>query len=266
MALLLAPVSIMADTINDDLYVTGDVAIGAGSLLRNLRVYNNAASPAGSQWQNSVTGSTIGDGFFFGVNSTGEVRMQNYENTDFRFYTNALERMVIKNDGKVGIGTTSPTTLLEVAGEATVDVLNVTGSDMAELFDVRAEEAGAKPGMVVSIDPENPGALVVSSTTYDRTVAGIISGAGAFKPGMLLGRTGAVEDGDYPVTLSGRTYCYVDATKAPVAPGDLLTTSDVPGHAMKVTDYAQAHGAIIGKAMSSLESGRGLVMVLVCLQ
>ena len=52
----------------------------------------------------------------------------------------------------------------------------------------------------------------------------------------------------------------------PIEPGDLLTASDTPGHAMKVTDYTKAHGAILGKAMSSLESGKGLVLVLVSLQ
>ena len=52
----------------------------------------------------------------------------------------------------------------------------------------------------------------------------------------------------------------------PIAPGDLLTTADVPGHAMKVTDFPRAQGAIIGKAMTALESGRGMVLVLVSLQ
>jgi len=35
---------------------------------------------------------------------------------------------------------------------------------------------------------------------------------------------------------------------------------------MKVTDYTKAQGAIIGKAMSSLENGKGLILVLVTLQ
>jgi len=52
----------------------------------------------------------------------------------------------------------------------------------------------------------------------------------------------------------------------PIKPGDLLTTSDTPGHAMKVTEHPRAQGAILGKAMSSLESGTGLVLVLVTLQ
>jgi hypothetical protein len=35
---------------------------------------------------------------------------------------------------------------------------------------------------------------------------------------------------------------------------------------MKVTDYPRAQGAIIGKAMTALESGSGTVLVLVNLQ
>jgi hypothetical protein len=46
----------------------------------------------------------------------------------------------------------------------------------------------------------------------------------------------------------------------------LLTTSSTPGHAMKVTDHARAQGAILGKAMSSLAEGKGMVLVLVSLQ
>ena len=47
--------------------------------------------------------------------------------------------------------------------------------------------------------------------------------------------------------------------------GDFYIVID-PGHVMRVSDHAQAQGAIIGKAMSTLESGRGLVLVLVALQ
>jgi hypothetical protein len=65
----------------------------------------------------------------------------------------------------------------------------------------------------------------------------------------------------------GRVYCWVDADAGgPVEAGDLITTSDTPGHGMKVGDHVKAAGAIIGKAMSSLEKGKGLVLVLVSLQ
>jgi hypothetical protein len=122
------------------------------------------------------------------------------------------------------------------------------------------------PGMVVSIDPENPGKLAVSAESYDRKVAGIISGAGGVTPGMLMGQSDSQADGAYPVALTGRVYCLCDASKAPIIPGDLLTTSELPGHAMKVADYGRAQGAIIGKAMTSLPDAQGLVLVLVSLQ
>ena len=51
-----------------------------------------------------------------------------------------------------------------------------------------------------------------------------------------------------------------------IGPGDLLTTSSTPGHAMKVTDHARAQGAILGKAMTGLSESKGMVLVLVTLQ
>jgi hypothetical protein len=51
-----------------------------------------------------------------------------------------------------------------------------------------------------------------------------------------------------------------------VRPGDLITTSATAGHGMKASDEAKRPGAVIGKAMSTLESGKGLVLVLVNLQ
>jgi hypothetical protein len=71
---------------------------------------------------------------------------------------------------------------------------------------------------------------------------------------------------DQHVALAGRVYALADASTAAIKPGDLLTTSAVPGHVMKVTDYQRAQGAVIGKAMSSLETGEGLLLVLVSLQ
>jgi hypothetical protein len=145
-------------------------------------------------------------------------------------------------------------------------VLEITGgSDLAEQFEV-SSTGSLGPGMVVCIDPESPGQLQLSTEAYDRSVAGIISGAAGINPGMLMGQLGSAADGKYPVALSGRVYCVADASNGPIEPGDLLTTSNLPGHAMKVTDHARAQGAIIGKAMTELREGKGLVLVLVSLQ
>jgi len=193
------------------------------------------------------------------------------------FAPNGHRRDIVVYDGGISIEASStasppPTgngiTITE-GGRLVARELQITGgADLSEQFKVRKEgrEIQLEPGMVVIIDPENSGSLTMSGQPYDRRVAGIISGAGGVKPGMLMGQKGSVADGTQPVALTGRVYCRADASKGPIEPGDLLTTSDVPGHAMKVIDYTQAQGAILGKAMSSLKSGQGLVLVLVSLQ
>lgn len=137
------------------------------------------------------------------------------------------------------------------------------GADLAEPFAMSDELV--PPGAVVVIDPDRPGRLKVSRSAYDHKVAGIVSGAGGVQPGISMIQTEALEGGRN-VALSGRVYALVDATEHPVRPGDLLTTSAIPGHAMKSVNPALAQGAILGKAMTPLTGGRGLVLVLVSLQ
>jgi hypothetical protein len=152
-------------------------------------------------------------------------------------------------------------------GRVTTQVLQITGgSDLSEKFDIEPANGSPEPGMVVCIDPNNPTHLALSRSPYDRAVAGVISGAGGVRPGMLMSQPGSAADGRHPVALTGRVYCRVDAGYGAIRPGDLLTTSMTPGHAMKVTDHDRANGAILGKAMTALDEGTGLVLVLVSLQ
>jgi hypothetical protein len=141
--------------------------------------------------------------------------------------------------------------------------LLMEGADCAERFATTAQDAGLEPGTVMVI--ADGGLLECSTRAYDRRVAGIVSGAGSFRPGIVLDSQrdpGAA----VPVALIGKVYCKVDATDAPIGTGDLLTTSATPGHAMRATDPARAFGAILGKALAPLAEGRGLVPVLVTLQ
>jgi hypothetical protein len=147
-------------------------------------------------------------------------------------------------------------------GEAQVGVLTILGgADLAERFET-AEHA--EPGTVLAIDPGSPGRLRVADEAYSHTVAGVVSGANSLSAGVVLG-VDAV-DGGQPVALSGRVWVRCDASAEPIHPGDLLTTAERAGFAMKAADPERAHGAILGKAMSSLEAGTGLVLVLVSLQ
>jgi len=68
------------------------------------------------------------------------------------------------------------------------------------------------------------------------------------------------------VALVGKVYCKADAQYSPIGVGDLLTTSETPGHAMKAVEPAKAFGSIIGKALRTLQAGKGLIPILVALQ
>lgn len=190
------------------------------------------------------------------------------DNGGMQIQTGGVGRLWIQLNGNVGIGTGAPGALLDVAGTGRVEILEITGgSDLSEQFEVNSNATLTEAGSVVCIDVQNPGELVVSGKAYDRTVAGIISGAGGLQTGMLMGQKSSIADGAHPVALTGRVYCKVDATTAAIEPGDLLTTSTTLGHAMKVLDYQMAQGAILGKAMTPLAQGeKGLVLVLVSLQ
>jgi hypothetical protein len=151
---------------------------------------------------------------------------------------------------------------LDAHGYTKVRVLEIQGADLAEKFPVSEQ---AKPGMVMEIDPYNPGELRLARGAYNRRVAGVVSGANGLSVGAVLGNMEGMEEAP-PIALSGRVWVHCDAASGAIEPGDLLTTSETPGHAMKVTDHAKAQGAIIGKAMTALSEGKGLILVLVSLQ
>ncbi len=153
---------------------------------------------------------------------------------------------------------------LNANGTVSVPILSVTGgSDLAEPFPMQDETV--EKGSVVVIDEAHPGRLKRSTRAYDKRVAGIVSGANGINPGIALQQDGALEGGQN-VALSGRVYVEADTSNGEIEAGDMLTSSDTPGHAMKATDRERAQGAVIGKAMSPLHVKEGSVLVLVTLQ
>jgi hypothetical protein len=161
-------------------------------------------------------------------------------------------------DGKVAVNG-------DVAVDGNIDVtgdIRLVNADCAEDFDIAGLEK-VEPGTVMVIESE--GALIPCTTAYDKRVAGVISGAGKYKPGIVLDKQ---ESSNYrmPIALMGKVYCKVDASYGAIEVGDLLTTSPTVGHAMRTDDPFKAFGTVIGKALLPLESGQGLIPILIALQ
>lgn len=156
-------------------------------------------------------------------------------------------------------------TVFNTAGQPTFALqgnagLISTAADMAEVFPA---PAGIEPGSVLAIDPGRKGAMTLAQQPYDRRVAGVASGARDYHPGITLGYKG--DRSGVKMTLSGTVYCRVTNANGAIRAGDLLTTSAVPGHAMRVTDHQAALGATLGKALEDFDGRSGTVLILASL-
>jgi hypothetical protein len=172
-------------------------------------------------------------------------------------------QMIVRGNGNVGIGTTSPANKLHVAGSITVDGnINAKYQDVAEWVESSQE---LPAGTVVILDPDKANQVVAATQAYDSRVAGVIS----LKPGIALGEAG---EGRVLVASTGRVKVRVDAGNGPIKIGDLLVTSDKEGVAMKSVPVeiggVRIHrpGTLIGKALEPLAQGTGEILVLLSLQ
>lgn len=232
---------------------TGFVGIGTNTPQVKLDVEGNAWVRGNMTVESTRYVNSGGASRFLGVGTDSGYFLYNYTTQRNAIFINS-------SNNHFGIGTDTPATTLDVNGAVTIR----GGADLVEGFESSCGTA-FEPGTVLSIDPRNPGQLMCSEQPYDRKVAGVVSGANGIRPGIKLGQDGAM-DGDIAVAMTGRVYVKASAENGAIMPGDRLTTAALRGHAMKATDGDLSDGAVIGKAMTGLEEGTGLVLVLVNLQ
>lgn len=253
-----------------------------------------SSSNAGAAWGIRFIGDTDPDPGFRNTTGKGPAIFAVSEETSagynrangLAFYTNTLdtaaaERVRISNAGNVGIGTIAPGAKLEVDGnikltsgsgasitfaDGTVQSTAWTGSlcggDYAEAVSGAGDRASYEPGDVLVLNGSDDGDVIKSTEPYSTAVAGIYS----TKPGLIGRRQATKSDLEIPMAMVGIVPTKVSAENGPIRRGDLLVTSSTAGYAMKGTDRSQMLGAIVGKAMGNLESGTGVIEVLVSLQ
>ena len=257
-----------AGTLGDSAVTEAGGKLGVGTPTPNYE-FTLFGNDVGLQLISPGTGSTPGDGFRFGIDSTNKAFLWNQEATDLYFGTGAVERMRVAAGGNVGIGTKSPSAKLDVAGDLKVSGDAVVAGNIAAKYQDVAEWVGARgplaAGTVVILDRARPNTVRASARPYDTQVAGVVSA----RPGVILGEAG---EGKVMVATTGRVKVRVDATRRPVRIGDLLVTGERAGVAMRSLPIragrARIHrpGTILGKALEPLANGEGEILVLLSLQ
>jgi hypothetical protein len=167
------------------------------------------------------------------------------------------------------------------------DLRSGDGIDVAEyIYD---SKGGTEPGDVVVADSHSSESVILSNKAFQSSVVGVIS----TEPHLTMGMDIVIEEeSGIPIpgvsvtrlALTGRVPCKVTDENGPIEPGDLVTTSSTPGHAMKWTpvDFSKAQDfeelkammtenemrrhAVIGKALEAHTGGTGKIMVLISLQ
>ena len=145
--------------------------------------------------------------------------------------------------------------VVNAAGTVLADQsINGGGADLAEWFPAKNAKPNLEPGDLVAVDGSSSVDLVKKSegAPYDQNVLGIIS----TKPGLISGG-GSVEDtheNDVLVALAGRVPLKVSLENGPVKPGDRLTSSSIPGVAMKATKS----GLVVGIALEAFDGANYL--------
>ena len=139
-------------TVNDgNLIVTDNIGIGTSTVVSQLHLAKTSGE-FGIKLTNNATGHTSSDGAHFNLDANNDLNLGTKDSTNIVFETADSERVRIKSDGKMGIGTNNPNELLHVegsspsirikasneGGEPELKLQSDQGDDHDDLFSIRA--------------------------------------------------------------------------------------------------------------------------------
>lgn len=133
-------------------------------------------------------------------------------------------------------------------------------SPAADFAEMLPASQHTEPGDVLVVSTD--GSLAPSTEAFQRTVAGVHSTKPAFIGGVV---PDAQPENEIPLAVVGIVPVKASAENGAITPGAMLVASSIRGHAMHGGDNPP-QGAVIGKALTGLDSGTGTVRMLVVQQ
>jgi hypothetical protein len=224
-------------------------------------VATSTAFFAAGVWGNATATSGVTRGVYGTSSSSGGIGVHGIGFIGGQFETGNSSGAIL-----IGRGLGSTRFRVDPLGKVFADGgFQTGGADFAESFAVRGDRKHYEAGDLLAIDRDGARRMVLAQEPYSHLVAGIYS----TKPG-LLGTPHTMFDPELeqevPLAVVGVVPCKVTAENGPITAGDLLVSSSRPGYAMKGTNRKRMLGAVVGKALEPLPSGKGTILVLVTLQ
>lgn len=258
-------------------YNGGNVGIGTSDPQERLEIANISTDPLNNVARLRITETDFSQNaelqLQYGAGPSDHWAIYNEQGSDtlniwsYNGGINSGNRLTITQSGVVVIGASAPTKagVYKLWSEGNVGIvgdlniwgnLSFPGADVAENF----EPQGDLPdGTVVIMGDGSYRSVKSSISSYDKTVIGVVSD----NAGVIMGRADNGEE-RVPIAMVGVVGVLISTENGAIEKGDLLTTSDTPGYAMKAT--APEVGTVIGKALESFSGKRGNIKALINLQ
>ncbi|MBI3888453.1 hypothetical protein HY311_01525 [Candidatus Nomurabacteria bacterium] len=237
-----------------DQFVRMEARVAATQTALGVATWNSISSPGGSignaggeQWA-QVEINFRRDFPTFGLNLNGVYNSSSgltysYRNISLPTVnsyqiTNGMDLMNLQNNGLSILRVTSDGNIMS----STNGGFFSGGADLAENY--TSTESLTK-GEVVMVDPNNSQGVLRSTGQYQNTLVGVVSTA----PGFVAGSK-TVDS--VPIALVGRVPVRFSTENGPIKAGDYLTSSSIPGYAMRATQA----GRVIGTALENMDTNK----------